>query len=203
MSTQIDKITEEINSQTKEEVEEINKDISEKIKQIEDATQKEVEKITSSIEESTRSSAESESKRELGKTRLNSKMEFLNSKEQGIDIVFEEGKEKLKALVSSNEYNAVLNKMIVSGAVALSGGKLTINLLKSDSSKVKLNDLSDQISKESGNKSELNLGSEEPKTKLGGAFIVKDDRWVNNTFEAVILRRHSDIRLEIAKILYE
>jgi vacuolar-type H+-ATPase subunit E/Vma4 len=207
MGSQVDKIKEEINKQTSSELELIEKEINEKIKDIEEATEKEIEKIVSSIEESGKSNAENQAKRELGKVRLEAKMKYLSEKEKGVNDVFSEGKEKLKALTQTPEYSNILSELIISAGVSLGGGNLTVNLLKSDVSKVNLNELAKKIASKTGNETTLISGEKEPETKYGGVMILKqydDDThvWVDNTFEAIIERRRDNIRSEVSKILF-
>ena len=205
MSSQIDKIKEEINNQTSSELEILEKEIIEKIGAVEEATKKEIEKIVSRIEESGKSTAENQAKKDLGKTRLDAKMNLLGEKEKGISSVFSEGKQKIKSFTQTNEYNNILAQLIVSAGVSLDGGELTINLLSSDSSKVNTNELAKQISVKTGNETVLKISQKEPRTKLGGAILFKqydeNSTWVDNTFEAIIDRRHLNIRSEVSKIL--
>lgn len=206
MSSQIDKIKQEIEKQTNSELESIENEITKKMKDINEATEKEIAKIVASIEESGKTSAENQAKRELGKARLEAKMKFLAEKENGINVVFEEGKKHLEQLIQAQDYNSILSKLIVSGGCSLEGGNLIVNLLKSDSSKVKLNELAKEIMEKTGNETSLTLGEKEPETKLGGAMLFKQfgDNyiWVDNTFEAIINRRRDSIRSEVSKILF-
>lgn len=202
MSTQIDKIKVEIDNQADLELEKIKAETDEKLKIIHEATDKEVAKIKQHIEDTTRSSAESQAKRELGKSRLQAKMIFLAEKEAGINTVFEEGREKIASILQSSDYSTILGNLIVSAGVSLGGGNLTVKVTKADSSKVNVSDLSQKISSKSGNQTAISVEVTELKTKLGGAIIQKSDLWVDNTFEAIIERRSESIRAEIAKILF-
>ncbi len=202
MSTQIDKIKVEIYNQADLELEKIKAETDEKLKIIQEATDKEVTKIQQHIEDTTRASAESQAKRELGKSRLQAKMTFLAEKEAGINAVFEEGKKTIASLLQSPDYPSILANLIVYAGVSLGGGNLTVNVTKADSSKVKVSDLAQKITSKCGNQTAISVEPAELKTKLGGAIIKKSDLWVDNTFEAIIERRTESIRAEIAKILF-
>lgn len=202
MSTQIDKIKVEIDNQADIELEKIKAEIDEKLKIIHEATDKEVTKIKQHIEDTTRSSAESQAKRELGKTRLQAKMTFLAEKEAGIDTVFEEGKKNIASILQSSDYPNILGNLIVSAGVSLGGGNLAVKVTKADSSKINVSDLTQKISSKTGNQTAISVEAAELKTKLGGAIIQKSDLWVDNTFESIIERRSESIRAEIAKILF-
>lgn len=202
MSKQIDKIRVEIDSQADSELAKINAETAEKIKIINEATEKEIAKIKQTIEESNRSKAENQAKRDLGRSRLQAKMTFLDEKEAGIQSIFEEGRKKIASLVQSADYTQILSDLIVSAGVTLNGGNLTVSVTKADASKVNAGELGQKISSKTGMQTTLKLDSEEPKTKLGGAVIKKEDLWIDNTFEAIIERRTESVRAEIAKILY-
>jgi vacuolar-type H+-ATPase subunit E/Vma4 len=202
MSTQIEKIKAEIYNQADSELEKIKSETNEKLKIIEDATKKEVEKIKSSIEDAGKSQSQSQAKRELGKARLQAKMNYLKEKEAGISSVFEEGKKKIATLVQSSDYSTILNNLIVSAGTSLGGGDLVVAFAKGDGSKVNTSDLAQKISSKSGNQTTIKVDSSELKTKLGGVLVKKDDLWVDNSFESIIERRNESIRAEIAKILF-
>ena len=202
MSTQIDKIRSEIDNQADIELEKIKAETDEKLKIISEATTKEVAKIKQTIEESSRSKNENSAKRELGQSRLQAKMNFLSEKESGIKTVFEEGKKQLASVITSSDYPTILGNLIVSAGTSLGGGELIVSVKKNDASKINVGDLAQKISSNTGNQTSISVGSDEPKTKLGGAIIKKSDLWVDNTFESIIERRTESIRAEIAKILY-
>ena len=202
MSTQIDKIRVEIYNQADLELEKIKAETNEKLKIIQEATDKEVSKIKQHIEDTTKSSSESQAKRELGKSRLQAKMSFLAEKEAGINTVFEEGKKKIASLLQSSDYSNILGNLIVSAGVSLGGGNLKIKVTKAVSSKVNVSDVTQKISSKTANQTSISEESTEMKTILGGVIIQKSDLWVDNTFESIIERRSESIRAEIAKILY-
>jgi len=202
MSSQIDKIKGEIFSQADAELEKIKNETDEKVKIIEEATNKEINKIKQSIEESNRSKSENQAKRDLGKSRLEAKMNYLAEKEAGITSVFEEGKKKIANLLQSSEYQTILGNLIIEAGVSLGGGKLSVSVTNADASKVNVSDLAQKISSKSGSQTTLTVESTDLKTKLGGAIVKKEDIWVDNTFESIIERRNESIRAEIAKILF-
>ena len=202
MSSSISKIKDEINSQAEQELEKIKQETNEKLLSIEEATKKEIDKIKTSIEEAGKTNAENQAKRELGKTRLTAKMNYLKEKEVGIDNVFNEGKEKIKSLLQTSEYNTILNNLILSAGVALGGGAISVSVLKSDSSKVNTANLAQQITAKTKNQTTITILSTEPNTKIGGAVISKDDLWVDNTFESLISRKQESIRAEVSKLLF-
>ena len=202
MSKQIDKIKVEIDSQADSELEKINAETAEKIKIITEATEKELAKIKQTIEESNRSKSENQAKRDLGRSRLQAKMTFLDEKEAGIKSVFEEGRKKVVSVAQSSEYPKILSDLIVSAGVSLNGGNLVVSVTKADASKVNAGEIGQKISSKTGTQTSVIVNGEDLKTKLGGAIVKKDDIWIDNTFEAIIERRTESVRAEIAKILY-
>ncbi len=203
MSSQIEKIQNEIDNSASLELEKLKAETDEKLKIIHDATEKEISKIQQSIVDSARSKNENAAKRELGQARLQAKMSYLAEKENGITAIFEEGKKQIASVVQSSDYATILSNLIVSAGVNLGGGELVVSVPKNDTSKVNTSDIAQKISSKSGTQTTVKLDSVEPKTKLGGAIIKKSDIWVDNTFEAIIERRTESIRAELAKILFE
>ncbi|MHA2366526.1 MAG: V-type ATP synthase subunit E, partial [Candidatus Hodarchaeales archaeon] len=188
MNSSVEKITDQILAEATIEFEIINTETQEKTKEIQLATEKEIEKIKSSIVESGKGMLENESKRTLGQSRLEAKMNFLNAKEEGLQVIFTEGKLKLTSLTNSSEYSKIIADLAITAGLALGGGDLTLSLREIDKSKVNLDSLSREISEKSGIPSKLTIESSIT-TKLGGLIINKGDIWVDNTFEAIIDRR--------------
>ena len=63
-------------------------------------------------------------------------MDFLAQKEEGIQNVFEEGKEKIALFTKTADYGKVLSGLVISAGISLGGGSLIVQVLKSDSSKL-------------------------------------------------------------------
>jgi len=147
---------------------------------------------------------EAEKRRSLGKVRLAEKMRKLKAMEEHIDRAFDETLERLKNLTGISDYKEILANFIVEGGIGLGGGELEVITRKEDSKDIDVAKLADTIAKETGNATTVSLSGENVNCAGGAIVQLKDGSIViDNTFEARLERDRRDLRVKIAKILFE
>ena len=127
----------------------------------------------------------------------------LFEKERLVTSVLNEVKNRLVNLQKSEEYLPVLKKLIVDAGIVLGGGMLEVVLNENDLSlPLKSDTLGKKISEETGVKTQLRFSKQQIKA-VGVIVKTIDGRiFVDNTFEAILSRRERELRLKIARILF-
>jgi V/A-type H+-transporting ATPase subunit E len=149
--------------------------------------------------------ADSLKRQKIAEARLKAKQMIIASREELINETMEKCKEKLAAMTSSKEYTDILEKLVEQGGIGLGGGDLEIVLGgKVTRTAIDFGSTAKQIEEKTGKKTTINLSQEKPRS-IGGVIIRKSDGSiiVDNTFEARIERILRDVRIRIAKILFE
>ena len=128
----------------------------------------------------------------------------LTEKNRLITNVLDEVKNRLLQMQQNpRKYSKVLEVLIVEAGKVLGGGELEISLNENDSKLVfRLDKLEKEISAKTGVDTQLMVSDQRIK---GVGVIVKtaDGRiFVDNTFEAILMRREKELRLKTAKILF-
>ncbi len=127
----------------------------------------------------------------------------LSEKERLVTCVITKVKSAFEELSKTEEYAAVLEKMIVNGATMLGGGDLEVMLDEQGSSlPLRLNLLAEKVAAKTGVKTQLKLSAE--KNTAHGVVVKTIDGKivVDNTFETILKRREKELRLKIARILF-
>lgn len=127
----------------------------------------------------------------------------LSEKNRLITSVLNETKNRLVNMQKSEKYVTVLDKLIVDSGTVLGGGMLEVVLNENDSTlALKFDKLEKEISDRSGIRTQLKFS--EQKTKDVGVIVktIDDQIFVDNTFEAILSRRERELRLKIARILF-
>ncbi|OLS27518.1 MAG: V-type ATP synthase subunit E [Candidatus Heimdallarchaeota archaeon LC_3] len=199
----VDKIVQEIIASAEKEKQEIENKAKVRITELNEAASKDLDRIRNQIVEEMHGTINAENKRILGKARLESKMSLLNEKEEKIQIVFEAAIEKLKSYTQTNDYSNTLINLAVTAGVALEGGELVVSLRKEDVSKFNKDTATQKISEQLNGNVSITVGSEEPKTRIGGLLIRKGKVFVDNTFESIISRRNDKLRTTVTEILFK
>ena len=127
----------------------------------------------------------------------------LAEKERLVTSVLNEVKNRLVNLQKSEEYLPVLKKLIVDAGIVLGGGMLEVVLNENDLSlPLKSDTLGKKISEETGVKTQLKFSEQQIKA-VGVIVKTIDGRiFVDNTFEAILSRRERELKLKIARILF-
>lgn len=127
----------------------------------------------------------------------------LAEKERLVTSVLNEVKERLVNMQKSEEYISRLEKLIIDAGAVLGGGSLEVVLNGNDSSlSLKLNKLENGITDIIGVKTRLTISKKQIEA-VGVIVKTVDGRiFVENTFEAILGRRERELRLEIARILF-
>ena len=200
----LEKMREGIISDAKAEAEEFiekaKAEADEILSKAEEKAQRDAQEILSRGEKG----LEAEKRRSLGKVRLAEKMRKLKAMEEYIDRAFDETLESLKKLTGSQDYKEILANFIVEGGIGLGGGELEVIARKEDSKDIEVAKLADAIAKETGNATAISLSGENLNCAGGAIVQLKDGSIViDNTFEARVDRDRRDLRVKIAKILFE
>jgi V/A-type H+-transporting ATPase subunit E len=161
----------------------------------------EAEKITRSGTEE----GDSLKRQKVAEARLKAKQMITAAKEVLINEAIEKSKQQLSELTRSKDYDKILGKLVEEGAIGLGGGELEIVVpVKDQNTSIDLSSIARRVEKATGGKTTLTMAKEKLNS-IGGAVIRRTDGSVliDNTFEARIDRSLRDIRMRIAKILFE
>lgn len=207
MKSSVDKITDRILKDAKEDVKTIVKE-AQRSAQIMLEKQRQTASLNAEKEVySLMRRAENEADIIRGKVATDIKRRaswiVLAEKERLVTSVLDEVRERLVNLQKSEEYISVLEKLIVDAGIVLEGGVLQVILNKNDSSlPLKVDTLEKQIFDQSGFKTQLKFSKQQ--TKVVGVIVKTVDGriFVDNTFEAILGRRERELRLKIARVLF-
>lgn len=128
----------------------------------------------------------------------------LSEKNHLITNVLEEVKNRLLNMQKKpREYCKVLERLIVDACIVLGGGALEILMNENDLHlSFKLDKLVKEISAKTGVDTQLTVSGQNIMA-VGVIVKTKDDRiFVDNTFEAILIRREKELRLKTAQILF-
>ncbi|WP_461867104.1 V-type ATP synthase subunit E [Thermococcus sp.] len=195
-------------------IEEINREAEQKINYILNQAREEAEKIKAEAERRAKAKAdwiirkaqtqaEIEKQRIIANARLEARKKKLALQEEMITKVLEALKERLSNL-SKEEYYPMLIDLTVQGAleikenrIIISSNKATLDILKEN-----FEDFRAKVIERLGRDVEIELGSEIE--TIGGILIENPERTVrvDNRFEAKMDRLRSELRAEIANVLF-
>ena len=200
----ISNIIEIINAKTAEKEQEIISEAErhKKIK-LEEAKRKADEKA-STITKKADLQAESELSKYEASAKLKSKYRMLEVKNDLINEVLTTVEKQMESIVGKAEYKKVLTRLIVDGCKSMSEEKLELIFPKGHASYVDIAEIEKIIAKEIGKKTKLSISKENRRSK-GGVIIRRLDntKWVDNTFEARLVRFENTVRDTISRILFE
>jgi V/A-type H+-transporting ATPase subunit E len=204
-SERIKKIEKKIMDEAEEKAKLILKEAEKNKKETAEEKRKEGEREAEKITRSGTEEANSLKMQKVAEARLKAKQMIIASREELINETLEKTKEKLLELTTSKGYDKTLQKMIVEGGVGLGGGELEIILPgKGTRTTLDLNAIAKQVEKETGRETTIKVAQEKSKS-IGGVIIRKADGsiTIDNTFEARIDRALREIRIQVAKLLFE
>jgi len=127
----------------------------------------------------------------------------LSEKNRLITSVLDGAKKRFVNMQKSQKYVTVLEKLIVDAGIVLGGGMFEVVLNKDDSKlPFKFDELEKEISERSGVRTQLKVS--EQKTNAVGVIVKTMDGqiFVDNTFNAILSRRERELRLKIARTLF-
>jgi V/A-type H+-transporting ATPase subunit E len=199
------KIQDKIIGEAEEKAKAITRDAEKSKKEILEEKRKEGEREAERILRSGMEEADSLKRQKVAEARLKAKQMIIASREDLINETIEKCKEKLAALTTSKEYGETLRKLVEQGGLGLGGSDLEIVLAgKVTKTAIDLGSIAKHIEEKTGKKTTIDISQEKSKS-IGGAIIRKADGsiMIDNTFEGRIERILRDIRIRIAKILFE
>jgi len=192
--TEIKKIISKIKEDAEREAEKIKEKARKKEEEILKKAEAEAKSKSDEILNQGKKEAELEKQRILANAKLQAKKIKLDVKEKIIEKSFSLAEEKLKELVSSEEYEKILKDLIREAISILGREDLEVLCRKEDEKIVKkiIKDLSG-----------VELAKDNIST-IGGVIVRSKDRQVqvDNTFEARLTRMRDDLRIKVAKILF-
>ena len=192
--TEIKKIISKIKEDAEREAEKIKEKARKKEEEILKKAEAEAKSKSDEILNQGKKEAELEKQRILANAKLQAKKIKLDVKEKIIEKSFSLAEEKLKEVVSSEEYEKILKDLIREAISTIGREDLEVLCRKEDEKIVKkiIKDLSG-VELAKGNIS-----------TIGGVIVRSKDRQVqvDNTFEARLTRMRDDLRIEVAKILF-
>jgi len=192
--TEIKKIISKIKEDAEREAEKIKEKARKKEEEILKKAEAEAKSKSDEILNQGKKEAELEKQRILANAKLQAKKIKLDVKEKIIEKSFSLAEEKLKELVSSEEYEKILKDLIREAISTLGREDLEVLCRKEDEKIVKkiIKDLSG-----------VELAKDNIST-IGGVIVRSKDRQVqvDNTFEARLTRMRDDLRIKVAKILF-
>ncbi len=148
--------------------------------------------------------AELVKKRELSRTGLKIRMDTLTAKEKLIDQAFTKALEKLQTVTKTPEYIALLENLIVEGAIGLGGGELQVQTNHNDSLQSQnFQKLEKRIYEKTKTNTTLILLPNRINC-VGGTIVKTTDGSIviDNTFEEKLARQRRELRVLIAKTIF-
>ncbi|MEM2931182.1 MAG: V-type ATP synthase subunit E family protein [Thermoproteota archaeon] len=137
------------------------------------------------------------------KARLAYRLRILQEKNKLIETVFENVIEFLKKeVVSSAEYEKILEGLILEAAVTIGGGELKVILSKP--CKLDFEYLAKVVEEKTGVKTKFETILK-PMSFIGGALVTTKDETIifDNTFEGRVKRMRKDLIREVSRILFQ
>jgi V/A-type H+-transporting ATPase subunit E len=200
----IRKIERKIVGEAEEKAKSIIKEAEKAKKETLEQKKKEGESESEKIIRTGTEEADSLKRQKVAEARLKAKQLIIATREELINEAIEKSKSKLRELVASGDYGRVLSKLIEEGAVGLDGGELQVILAGKVKAGVDLDSVTKQVEKETEKKTSLSIVQGNPRS-IGGVVVRKADGsiMIDNTFEARIERAIRDIRIEVARALFE
>ncbi|MGY5858448.1 MAG: V-type ATP synthase subunit E family protein [Candidatus Thorarchaeota archaeon] len=201
--TGITNIIEIINTKTAEQEKEIISE-AEKFKAAKlDEAKRRADETATAITRKAELQAESELSKYEASAKLKSKYKMLEAKDALINEVLETTQKQLESVVGKAEYKKILERLIVTGCVALGVESVELIFPEKHKAKVELADIEKAVAKE-GKKVKISI-SKETVRSIGGVIIRTKDgtKWVDDTFEARLERFESKSRDTISDILFK
>ncbi|MHA1389539.1 MAG: V-type ATP synthase subunit E [Candidatus Thorarchaeota archaeon] len=199
----ISNIIDIINTKTAEQEKEIISE-AEKFKQMKlEEAKRRSEDSAAAITKKAELQAKSELSKYEASAKLKSKYKMLEAKDALINEVMKTTQKKLESIVGKAEYTKVLERLIVSGCVALGVDAVELIFPENHTSRVEVASIEKLVAKE-GKKVKIAI-SKETIRSMGGVIIKNKDgtKWVDNTFENRLERFETKARDTIASILFK
>lgn len=203
----LERITQSIEEETKEEKEKIYKEAEEEAESVKSASREKAQLESKEIVQEGEKEADAVRRRILSSARMESRRRKLEARNDVIEEVFTKAMKKLKDLrENQKECSKIMEGLIRNGGIVVNGGDLEVLVLKGDDllSEKRIEKLSDDISEETGEDTSLKLLNELDNAS-GGVIVQKSDGGMrcDNTFEARLERMKDSLRAKVAEILFE
>ncbi len=191
---EVEKITSKIKEEAKREAEKIIEEAKKKEEEIIKKAEAEAKNKSNEILNQSKKEAELEKQRMLANAKLQARKIKLDVKEKIIERSFSLAEDKLKNVVSSDNYEKILRGLIKEAISTIAKENLEVLCRKEDEDVVR------KIIKDFPG---VKLANENINA-IGGIVVRSQDKQVqvDNTFEARMMRMRENLRIDVAKILF-
>lgn len=201
----LSRFKEEIEKQAHEKASLVLTTGKEEASKILEAGKNEADKFKSEMIVKARSEANQLKIREVSRKKLSVKMDFLDTRDKVFDDILMEAKSGLQKYTKSKDYSGFLQRLLKDSARSMNGGDLIVHLRSEDKSLLSeeiLKNIGKEISAEAGLTTSISVSKNDLNT-LGGLKVIRsDDRlFVDNTFEARLVRMEDEIRVSLANLI--
>ncbi len=199
----VEKLKSEILADARKKAAEITQSAEEEKKRILQAAQQQADALYEKLLNEFRADAENLKKQKLARLEIDQKMELVKKKEELVQKVFNEAKERLKQSRGSDRYKKTLQELAIKGIIALEGGNVEILVSKEDMPLLDVATIKNEIKSQHGIETNVEVKTQDfGPHHLGGLIVKKGNIWVDNTWESIIDRNLTNLRLTIAKTLF-
>ncbi|MCE7735925.1 MAG: hypothetical protein GPJ54_13675 [Candidatus Heimdallarchaeota archaeon] len=201
------RIKEEIETKAKATAEAVIKKANEEASDILKTSKDEATKGKNEILAKSEREAHNIKVQDISRKKLALKMDYLETREQVFEEIFVEARSKIQSFTSTEDYKKYLINLLKISGNSIGGGKLDLFLRKEDKavfSKTVLSELESNITKFTGESTEISIAKDELKS-LGGLKLVRIDSklFIDNSFEKRLERANDDIRIELSELISE
>lgn len=199
------RIKEEIQKIADEQADKIINEGNNQAKEILNAATAKAQQENSNILNQATTAAENIRIQEVSRKKLAIKMDFLKYRDEIFQEIQIEAKSKIQKYTKTAKYKEFLVKLVENSSLSIGGGKLSLVVRKEDQSmfpKAELSKIAEKVSKQTGNKTEIQISKDEL-VSLGGLKLVRSDQklFVDNSFEVRLERNTDTIRTRLLKLL--
>ncbi|MBD3191741.1 MAG: hypothetical protein GF308_13925 [Candidatus Heimdallarchaeota archaeon] len=203
--TRISQMKDEILGNANKEADRILNEAKQQSEEILKQGREKAASIKSELLESKTKSIQEQEKQQIASINLQARKKILQKKEEGIREAFTLAEEKIKNFAKEEDYDKVIEALIVEAGVAIGGGDLIVKLRKEDKKRIKgLATLAKKITDKTGEKCSLKISNETINVLGGGISITTQDEsiTITNTFESRLNMNYREIRTQVARTLF-
>lgn len=195
----IERIKEKIIEEAEREKARILSEADSKAKEIFERAKKKAEETENIIIEKAKKQAEEEKRKIISMAELEEKKRLLQAKQEIIDGVFKEAKDKIRQM-DDESYKNLIFKMLIQSAA----GDEEVVVAENDRERITkefIEKVNEELKKQ-GKQGDLKITSYSK--DISGGFILRSKNIeINGTFEYLIAVKREELETEVAKILFE
>ena len=208
----VDKIISHIETEVEKEISETLLKVREEAEIITKAAQEKAKRETEKVLSNGKRAASLEGQKIIAEARINVRRTRMDSQEEAIVASFNAAQKALEELAEKGKrdnlnYKDIMFKLIVSASEIVAGNKLELVFNKRDSktfNKETLKEARESIKEKTGREISLSLTGETIQC-LGGVVVrdLENQVEVDNTLETKLNQLKDNLRVDVAKILFE